>query len=337
MSAKTRVVATDGLDLEAIELLKKDPRVDLVVHKGVEASGLVASLENADGVVIRSATTLSGDVLAKLPTLKFIIRAGVGTDNIDMKAARELGVWVLNAPTGNFQSTAELAVGMMFACARRIPQGTEGGRQGKWLKKDLSAGGIQLSGSTLGIYGAGNIGLRVARMATALGMKVQISDPVFQKTAENPFEKVDFDTLLATSQFITIHSPLLESTKYAFNAAAFAKIKKGCVLVNCARGGIIHESDLVAALNAGQVGGVGLDVFEKEPFDPSVSPYKELLAHPAVVTTPHIGASTIQAQKAVGLETAQKISALLDSLSIPQKVQPAPLVKPEKPRALFQV
>jgi|GEM_PF-1036370 len=308
MSGKIyNVVATDGLDKEAQEVLAKNPAVRLQVKSGVPASDVVATLKEADFVVIRSATNLTAEVLQQLPGLKGIVRAGVGLDNIDLKVAEELGLWVWNAPTGNFQSTAELAIGLLFAVARRIAWATEGARTGAWYKKEISAAGRQLSGSTLTIFGAGNIGMRVAKMAAAIGAKVQICDPVYQS---GEFPKVDFDTLLATSDFVSMHAPLLPSTKHAFNEAAFAKIKPGCILANAARGGLIDEKALLGALKASRIGGVGLDVYEKEPYTLDHPVYAELLKDPRVVATPHIGASTVEAAKQVGLEVAEKIGLI---------------------------
>jgi D-3-phosphoglycerate dehydrogenase len=320
------VVATDGMDKEAQEVLGKHPRVRLQVKSGVPAAEVVAALKEADLAVIRSATNLTAAVLNQLPNLKGVVRAGVGLDNIDSKAAEELGIWVWNAPTGNFQSTAELAIGLTFAAARRIAWATEGARSGAWYKKEISAAGRQISGSTFGIFGAGNIGMRVAKMAAGIGARVQICDPVYQSKDPQDFPKVDFDTLLATSDFITMHAPLLPSTKHAFNEAAFAKIKTGCILVNAARGGLIDEKALLAALKAGKLGGVGLDVFETEPFTADHPVYGELLKDPRVVATPHIGASTVEAAKQVGLEVAEKIGLLADGRA------PKPLNAPKSPR-----
>lgn len=323
MSNVFQVVATDGLDKEAQEALAKNAKIQLTVKSGVTAAELVTTLKDADFVVVRSATTLTKEVLAQLPKLKGAVRAGVGLDNIDVPAATELGIWVWNAPTGNFQSTAELALGLMFAVARRIAWATEGARTGAWYKKEISAAGRQISGSTLGVYGAGNIGLRVAKMAAAIGAKVQICDPVY-KGADFPI--VDFDTLLKTSDFITMHAPLLPTTKHAFNDAAFAKIKPGCILANAARGGLIDEKALLAALRANRIGGVGLDVYEKEPFTLDHPVYSELLKDPRVVATPHIGASTVEAAKQVGLEVAEKLGLVADGRA------PKPLNAPAKPR-----
>jgi D-3-phosphoglycerate dehydrogenase len=332
MTQKYKVVATDGLDKEAIEVLNKHPLVELVVHKGVEAAQLVSTLRDAHVVIIRSATNLKKEILSELPNLVGVVRAGVGTDNVDIKAAEGLGVWVWNAPSGNFQSTAELAVGMLFACARQIPFATEGARTGKWLKKEISAAGRQLSGSVLGIYGAGNIGLRAAKMASGIGMKVIVCDPIFKPSDAHPYEVVNFETLLAQSDFVTIHSPLLESTKHAFRYETFKKMKPSAIIVCAARGGIIKDEDLVRALDEKLIAGAGLDVFEVEPFPFDQPTYQKLLKDPRVVITPHVGASTIEAQRAVGLETADKIGRFLSAAKDSSLQAPRPLNKPATPR-----
>jgi D-3-phosphoglycerate dehydrogenase len=323
------VIASDGLDKEAQVLLRGDPQIKLEVHSGVKPEELKEKLADADIAVIRSATVLNASVLEALPKLKGVLRAGVGIDNIDLKAAERLGLWVWNAPTGNYQSTAELAVGLMFAVARKIPLATEGAHQGKWLKKEISSSARQLSGSIVGVLGAGNIGLRVARMCEGLGMRVLVCDPVYSGTQ---FKKVAFEELLTQSDFVTIHTPVTESTKGLFNIDTFRKMKPSAILINAARGGIVKDADLAQALKENLIAGAGLDVFEREPFDISTPPYDELLKDPRVVLTPHVGASTLEAQKQVGLETAEKILALAKSLAHPQNPAPKPLNRPTKPR-----
>jgi D-3-phosphoglycerate dehydrogenase len=301
------VVACDGLDPEAVEIITQSHDVKLEVHSGIKATELLQKLGDADVAIIRSATQLTAVVLKELPKLKGVLRAGVGLDNIDVKAAEELGIMVWNAPQGNFQSTAELALAHIFNLARKLTFATEGAREGKWLKKEIGTGGRQLSGLKLGIYGAGNIGSKLASMATGIGMTVQICDPVYK---EGSYKKVDFEELLKTSDVISIHAPLLPSTRGVFNLEAFKKAKYGLIIVNCARGGLINEADLVVALNENLVAGAGLDVFEKEPFDSRDATTKALLSHARVSITPHVGASTIEAQRLVGLECAEKILAI---------------------------
>jgi D-3-phosphoglycerate dehydrogenase len=189
-----------------------------------------------------------------------------------------------------------------------------------------------MQGSTLGIFGAGNIGLRVAKMAKAIGLNVLVCDPVFKTSEENPFAVVSFDELLSKADFITIHSPLLDSTKHKFDLNAFKKMKKGALIVNAARGGIIKEADLLQALKEGILGGAALDVFENEPFDVADPVVAELLKHERFVATPHVGAQTAESQKAVGLETAEKILAVHSVLGGATGVAPKALNQPKNPR-----
>jgi len=329
--SKIKVLATDGLDLEAQEKLKQSSGILLSVNSATPKGELVSALKEMDFAVIRSATVLNAEVLAQLPNLKGVLRAGVGIDNIDLKKAEELGIHVWNAPTGNFQATAELALALLFSLSRKIVFATEAARKGYWAKKEIGTSGRQMQGSTLGIFGAGNIGLRLAKMGSALGMKILVCDPVFKENPEQAFRSVTFDTLLAESDFISIHSPLLDSTKYKFNTAAFKKMKKGALLVNAARGGIICEADLLAALKEGLLGGVGLDVFEVEPFSADQNIISELLKHEKVIATPHVGAQTAESQKAVGLESADKILQVVGALNA-AGTAPKALNVPQNPR-----
>lgn len=321
-----KVVATDGLHKAAQEKAAQDPKINLEVYKGLAPDELVAKVKDADVLLVRSATKVTSDLMNDLPNLKAVIRAGVGVDNIDRDHAAELGIHVWNAPLGNFQSTAELAIGMIFSVARNIPQATIAGKAGTWAKSELSAKGRQVSGATLGIYGAGNIGMRAAKAAAALGMTVQICDPIYEK---GEYEKVDFDQLLATSDFITIHAPILPSTKHAFNKVTFAKMKSTAFIINCARGGIICDEDLLSALEAGEIAGAGLDVYEVEPFEGEL--YAKLLAHPNVVATPHMGAATQEAQSAVGIECIEKVQMIVAHQESGAELLPA-LNKPENSR-----
>ncbi len=324
--SKLVVVATDGFDKEAEAELKKNPAIEVKVYKGVPAPELQAAAVEADVLIIRSATNLDRKALQTLPKLKGVLRAGVGIDNIDLKASEELGIFVWNAPSGNFQATAELALGLLFAVARKIPYADGQSKNASWSKKEIGTSGRQLSGSRLGIFGAGNIGMRVAKMARALGMHVQICDPLYLGSAD--FKKVDFDELLSTSDFITIHAPFLPSTKHAFTLETFKKMKPSALLVHAARGGIVKDMDLLEALKQNLISGAALDVFEKEPFDAT---YSELLKNPKVVATPHIGASTLESQRLVGLESAEKILKVAASLEKNGKA-PRALNNPQNPR-----
>jgi D-3-phosphoglycerate dehydrogenase len=300
MSTPWKVLASDGLHSEAIKDAQGKSFLSLRVEKALSPHELYEALADLDFLIVRSATKANAELLNKAPHLKGVIRAGVGIDNIDLKSAAELGIWVWNAPTGNYQSAAEHALALLFALSRRIVPASVAGQSGKWVKKDIGESGRQLAGLTLGLFGAGQIGGRVAKMATGIGMKVQICDPYFEASPDRPFAKVDFETLLKTSDAISIHTPLTPETKHVFGKNAFAKMKATAMLVNAARGGIIHEEELLEALEKGTIEGAGLDVFEKEPFEGSF--YTKLLAHPRLISTPHLGASTKEAQKAVGLE-----------------------------------
>jgi len=329
MTSKFLVVATDGFDTEAIEALNKNPSIELKVYKGVPATELHAAVKDADFVIIRSATVMNRAVMEQLPKLKGVLRAGVGIDNIDLKAADELGVWVWNAPTGNYQATAELALGLLFTAARKISFADAGAKNAKWLKKEIGGSGRQLLGSTLGLFGAGNIGMRVAQMAKGIGLRVQICDPVFEGNVD--FKKVDFETLLSTSDFVSIHSPLLDATRGIFNKDAFAKMKKSAILIHAARGGIVKDADLLAAIEAGTISGAGLDVFEKEPYPTDDAVYAKLIKDPRVVATPHLGASTAESQRLVGLESAEKIALAVSAAGGAVKA-PKAFNKPAKAR-----
>lgn len=291
------VVITDGLNPGALESLKAGLGSALVVHKAVSADTLVATLKDAEVVVIRSATKMTGDVIKACPKLKMIVRAGEGLDNVDVETAKALNIEVRNTPGANNLSVAELALGLMFACARHIGRSTVGMKQGKWEKAELT--GIELSGRVLGVIGMGKIGTLTAERAAMLGMKVKFYDPFCKSTK---FEcATDLAELLKTSDFVSIHVPKIKETTNLLNASMIAHMKKGSVLINCSRGGIVDEAALLAALNSGQVRAAGLDVFSVEP----VPAGNALVEHPQVVCTPHIGAATVEASERVGIMAAE--------------------------------
>jgi D-3-phosphoglycerate dehydrogenase len=239
-------------------------------------------------------------------SLKVIGRAGAGVDNIDVKAAGERGIVVLNTPGANAEAAGELAVAMMFALARDIARADATMKAGTWDKK--SFGGVELLGKTLGLVGIGNVGSIVGKRALALGMKVIASDPFVTAAATRAlgFQPGSFEEVVRGSDFISIHSPRTEQTKGLFNAKTFAMMKKGSFLINCARGGIVVEKDLVAALDAGVLKGAGVDVFDKEPPEDW-----SLARHPRVIATPHLGATTGEAQVNVSVMIARQIGAYL--------------------------
>lgn len=303
---KFKVLATDGFDKVATEELKKNSSFEIEVRKETPAQELHALAADADFIIIRSATKIKGADFAALPNLKGVIRAGVGIDNVDLEAAKKNGVYVWNAPTGNFLATAEHAISLCLSLLRAIPFSHTASRQGTWAKKEASSMGRQIQGSYLGLYGCGNIGSRVVKIALGLGMKVGIFDP-YLKVAPEGAELLTQDELLKKADLITIHTPMTPETKGFFNYERLKQMKKDSYLVNAARGGIIVEADLLKVLTEGHLSGAALDVFEKEPFSFDDATIKQLLEHPKVVATPHIAASTREAQAAVGMECVEKL------------------------------
>jgi D-3-phosphoglycerate dehydrogenase len=302
MSAVTQwqILASDGLHKNAAIEASKKTFLNLRIEKNISAPELPKLLNETDFLIVRSATQVDSKLIECAPKLKGVIRAGVGVDNIDLQACAQKGIWAWNAPTGNYQSAAEHALALLFALSRKIVPAANASQQSKWIKKEIGESGRQLSGLTLGLFGAGQIGSRVAKMATGIGMKVQICDPFFTKSSDKPFEKVDFQNLLTTSDVISIHTPLTAETKNIFNLSAFEKMKPTAMLINAARGAIVNEKDLITALDKNYLEGAALDVFEKEPFSSESAAL--LLSNPKIIATPHLGASTREAQLLVGLE-----------------------------------
>ncbi|HAV63006.1 MAG TPA: phosphoglycerate dehydrogenase, partial [Verrucomicrobiales bacterium] len=271
---------------------------------------LLALVGDAAALAVRSETKVTRRVIDAAPALKVVGRAGVGVDNVDVEAATERGVIVMNTPGGNTVSTAELTFSMMMALARRIPQAHLSMVQGNWDRKKFK--GTELQGKTLGVLGMGRIGGEVAKRAIAFGMKVVAYDPylTLARAKELQVELVDeLEKVYAASDFITVHMPMTDETRNMINAAAFAKMKDGVRLLNCARGGIICEGDLLAAIESGKVAGAALDVYEEEP----LAKDSPLRTNPQVIMTPHLGASTEEAQENVGIEVAGQIVDLLVS------------------------
>ncbi len=309
-----KVLATDGMDKAASEELKKNTSFQIEVRKETPAAELHAIAKDVDFIIIRSATKLGAKDFESLPKLKGVIRAGVGIDNVDLEAAKKAGVYVWNAPTGNFLATAEHAIALTFSLLRGIPFSHTASRTGVWAKKEASSMGRQIQGSYLGLFGCGNIGSRVVNIAVAAGMKVGIYDP-YLKLAPSGAELISIDQLLANSDIITIHTPMTSETKGFFNLERMMKMKKDSYLVNAARGGIIVEADLLKVLQEGHLAGAALDVFEKEPFSFENATSKALLEHPRVIATPHIAASTREAQAAVGMECVEKLAHIALAVS----------------------
>jgi D-3-phosphoglycerate dehydrogenase / 2-oxoglutarate reductase len=313
-----KVFVADSIAKEGMEEFAKYPGISLVVKTGLAPDRLKAEIGDSVGLVVRSATQATREIIEAASSLKVIGRAGAGVDNIDVKAASEKGIVVLNTPGGNAEAAGELAVALMFALAREIPRADASMKAGTWDKKSFG-GGVELLGKTLGLIGIGNVGRIVGTRCLGLGMKVIAHDPGVSadKTAALGFQAVGLDEVIRGSDFISIHAPRNDQTKGLVNAKSFASMKKGVFLVNCARGGIVVEKDLIAALDAGIVRGAGVDVFDKEPCEDW-----SLAKHPKVIATPHIGASTAEAQVNVSVMIARQIGLYLTKGEIVNAVKP---------------
>lgn len=304
-----KVLICDPISPKGIEFFKAQPGLEVtVLDKRLSEAELLPIVGEVEAMVVRSETKITRNVMVAAPKLKVVGRAGVGVDNVDVEAATERGIVVMNTPAGNTISTAELTFSMLMALARKIPQAHGSMKAGEWNRKSFQ--GTELYGKTLAILGMGRIGGEVAKRAIAFGMRVLAYDPYLtpaRATALQVELTNDLDVLYPQVDFLTVHMPMTDETKGMVNTAAFAKMKKGVRVLNCARGGIINETDLLAALQSGQVGGAALDVYETEPL-PKDSPFR---SHPNVIMTPHLGASTEEAQENVGIEVAEAITDYL--------------------------
>lgn len=294
---KLKVLIADGLVPEAISYLKEF--FEVVDENGISAEDLAKKMPELDGVIVRSRTKMTKELIEAGKNLKVIGRAGVGVDNIDLATAQANGVTVVNAPLGATIAVAEHAMLLMLAMARTLPKADYSMKAGLWEKKALR--GSELYGKVLGVIGGGRIGEAVAKRAEAFGMKVVCFD-----TVPVNLEVVSLETLFAMSDYITIHTPKTPQTAKMLDGQAFAKMKRGVRIVCTARGGIIDETSLLANLESGHVAGAALDVFEKEP--PGLS---ALVAHPNVIATPHVGANTHEAQIRAGVDVAGQVKAAL--------------------------
>lgn len=292
-----KVLISDPIDQEGVELLKA-AGLTADERPGLPPEELTKAIPEYDAIIVRGATKVTKEVIEAGKNLKVIGRAGVGLDNVDAAAAQAHNIKVLNTPAATSVAVAELALGMMFACARSIPQATQSLREGKWDKKAFK--GFELYGKTLGIVGAGRIGAELARRARALGMKVLAYDPLVKSC--DVAQLVSLDEVLAQSDYISLHLPKTEQSKHMLSKNEFAKMKKSAVLVNCARGGIVDEEALHEALSAGRIRAAALDVFESEP----VKDFK-LFKLPNVIGTPHLGAQTAEGQRRAGIGIAELV------------------------------
>ena len=302
-----KVLVSDKLSETAVQIFRdRGIDVDFDPSIGKDKDKLLAVIDHYDGLAIRSATKATEKIINAATNLKVIGRAGIGVDNIDRAAASKKGVIVMNTPFGNMITTAEHAIAMMFAVARQIPEASASTHAGKWEKSNFM--GVELTGKTLGVIGAGNIGGIVCERALGLKMKVVAYDPFLseERAEKLGVQKVDLDDLLARADFITLHVPKTEQTSNILNAEAIAKMKPGVRVINCARGGLVDEAALAEALKSGHVAGAAFDVFEVEPATDS-----PLFNLPNVVCTPHLGAATSEAQENVAVQVAEQMSDYL--------------------------
>jgi D-3-phosphoglycerate dehydrogenase len=298
-----KVLVSDSLAAQGLEVLQAARGLEVINSPGLAPEELLKVVRDVEGLVIRSGTKVTAEVIAAAEKLKVIGRAGIGVDNVDVEAATERGIAVLNTPEGNNITTAEHAIALMVSLARHIPQAAASMKAGLWEKKKFQ--GMELYNRTIGVVGLGNIGRIVARRAKALGMKVLACDPFISAEAAAKFdvELVDFDDMLERSDVVTLHVPRTKETTGLLDRAAFEKMRDGVLVINAARGGIVDEEALLEALESGKVAGAGVDVYLKEP-PPEDHP---LVNHPRVVCTPHLGASTDQAQINVSVAVSEQV------------------------------
>ncbi|MED5261989.1 MAG: phosphoglycerate dehydrogenase [Myxococcota bacterium] len=331
----SRVLVSDSLASQGLDVLRHAQGVEVLDRPGLSPGDLLEAIADVDGLVIRSGTKVTSDVIAAATKLRVIGRAGIGVDNVDVGAATARGIAVLNTPEGNNVTTAEHAISLLLSLARHIPAATASMKAGRWEKKKYT--GTEIFNRTLGVLGLGNIGRIVALRALGLGMKVVAYDPHISREAATKLgvELVEFDELLSRVDAVTVHVPRTKDTTGLLGADAFARAKPGLLVVNAARGGIVDEEALLEALNSGQVGGAGLDVFAEEP----PSPDSPLIAHERVVCTPHLGASTEQAQVNVAVAVAEQVRDYLaqglvrNAVNVPS--MPAEILEEMRPYLLL--
>ena len=324
-----KVLISDKMDPKAAQIFReRGVEVDEITGKTPDE--LIAIIGDYDGLAIRSSTKVTSKILDAARNLKVVGRAGIGVDNVDIPAASAKGVVVMNTPFGNSITTAEHAIALMFALARDLPEADKSTQAGKWEKNRFM--GVEVTSKTLGLIGAGNIGSIVADRARGLKMKVVAFDPFLtpERAVEMGVEKVTLDELLARADFITLHTPLTDSTRNILSREALAKTKKGVRIVNCARGGLIDEAALKDALDSGHVAGAALDVFVEEPAKAS-----PLFGTPGFISTPHLGASTTEAQVNVAIQVAEQMADFLmsggvtNALNVPSlSAEEAPKLRP---------
>jgi D-3-phosphoglycerate dehydrogenase / 2-oxoglutarate reductase len=323
-----KVLISDALSPAAVQIFKdRGIDVDFQPDLGKDKDKLAAIIGDYDGLAIRSASKVTSKILENATRLKVIGRAGIGVDNVEIPAATAKGIIVMNTPFGNSITTAEHAIAMMFALARQIPAADLSTQAGKWEKNRFM--GVEITAKTMGIIGCGNIGSIVAERAVGLRMKVIAFDPFLsaERAMDLGVEKVELDELLKRADIITLHTPLTEKTKNILGADNLAKTKRGVRIVNCARGGLVDEAALRAALDSGHVAGAAFDVFLEEP-----ATQNALFGHPNVICTPHLGAATNEAQENVALQVAEQMSDYLLQGAITNAVNFPSITAEEAPR-----
>ncbi len=298
------ILVSDPLSAEALATLREQPDVTCEVLTGKSPDELAEVLPRFDGWIIRSGTRVTPTLLEAASRMKAIARAGVGVDNVDLDAATRAGVLVMNTPFGNTVSAAEQTIALMFALSRKLPAACASLREGRWERKKFV--GTELTGKVLGVVGLGKIGRAVAERAAGLKMRVLGYDPFVTSDRDEPFRLAGLAELFAKADIVTVHVPINERTRHLIGAEALRAMRPGTLVLNCARGGVVDEQALLAALEEGHIGGAGLDVFETEP-----PTDRRLVAHPRVVATPHLGASTREAQVKVGQAAVAQILAFL--------------------------
>jgi D-3-phosphoglycerate dehydrogenase len=312
-----RILVADPLSSHGIDLLRDHAEVLVAA----DAAQLADGLPGSDALIVRSRTKVTADILAQGDRLQIVGRAGIGVDNIDVEAATDRGILVVNAPLGNVRSTAEHTIALIFALARRIPAADAAVRDGTWKS---GYEGVQVGGKRLGVLGAGKVGGQVAALGVALGMDVVVYDPYLSDEAwqASGFYRVELDELLRTSDFVTVHVPLVAETRHLIGRGQLAQMKAGSYLVNCARGGLVDPVALAESLTYGDLAGAAIDVFETEP--PENSP---LLSAPNTILTPHVAASTREAQAQVSTDIAAQILDYFAGRPVSYPVNPSVLRK----------
>jgi D-3-phosphoglycerate dehydrogenase / 2-oxoglutarate reductase len=302
-----KVLISDAMSKTVEDILLKSGGIEVDVKTGLSEDELVGIIADYEGLIVRSATKVTKKIIDAASQLKAIGRAGAGVDNIDVEYAKSKGMIVMNTPGANSHAVAELAIGYLFVLARRIHVADKTMKAGKWEKKKLM--GTEIKDKTLGVLGLGKIGMDVALLGKALGMNVIGYDPILteEQIEGKGIKLVSIDDVITESDYITLHIPANDKTKNLFNKETFAKMKDGVKIINCARGGIVNEADLVDAVNSGKVSGAAMDVYGAEP----VSTDSPLLNCQEIVLSPHIGASTKEAQENVGIMIANQIADFL--------------------------